>query len=319
MIYERRKAYSKLPWDEDEEKLLLQLVQKNLPRKEIANEYFPRRTIASVSNKIRKLRKKLQLYDNDHRKYKEQANKRWIEHVFVRKGRRLKILDGYTGVGRSLVSYLQFSETAYACEINRKRFEELIENVLKSIRGEIVYENKIGDFTLVKINSFENNVICVRGDIEKFASMLYAMGYCFDFIDLDPCGSCTFAVPLALKLIRNGYLAVTYGQLQLARLKRLDVLKKECPWVTKDMNMLQVLTLFMKWTIYEGIRVQNYTDTKIVSLKDLVFLSKWNQGVVRGFFKVKPSPALADSLNHFEREKKRVEAITEASVEMQSI
>lgn len=319
MIYERRKAYSRLPWDEEEENLLLQLVQENLPRKEIVSEHLPRRTIASVKNKIRKLKKRLQLYDNDHRKCKQDTNKRWIEHVFVRKRRRLKILDGYAGVGRSLVSYLKFSETAYACEINKKHFEDLVKNVLESLKGEVVYENKIGDFTLIKINSYGKNVICVHGDIEKFACMLYALRHRFDFIDLDPCGSCIFTVPLALKIIRNGYLAVTYGQLQLARLKRFDVLQKECPWINRGMDMLQVLKLLIKWTIYEGIRVQNYTETQTVSLKELVSLSKWNRGVVRGLFEVKPSPALADSLNRFEKEKKRIEAIAKSSLEIRSI
>jgi len=312
MVYERRKAHTRLPWDEDEEKLLLQLVDKNLPHKEIVEKHFPRRTIVSVKNKLRKLRKKLRLYDDGHREYKEKVNKRWIEYVFIRKGKRLKILDGYAGVGRSLVSYLQFSESAYACEINKKRFEELIENVLESINGEIVNENHIGVFSIVQIESSGKNVVCIRGDVEKFASLLYVLGHSFDFIDLDPCGSCTFTVPLALKLIRNGYLAVTYGQLQLARLKRMDVLRKECPWIAEGMNMSQTLTSLVKWTVYEGVRVQNYIDTKIVCLKELVSLSKWSQGVIRGLFEVKPSPALADSLNHFDKEKNRVEVLVKA-------
>lgn len=307
MAYERRKAYTRLPWNRDEEKLLIELAEKNVPYKEILDKHFSQRTMQSLKNKLRKLRKKLRLYDDSHREYKEKVNKRWIEYVFIRKGKRLKILDGYAGVGRSFISYLQFSETAYACEINKKRFKELIKNVLQSINGQIIHKNDVGKFSIVQIKGSEKNVICIRGDVEKFASLLYAIGHSFDFIDLDPCGSCTFTVPLALKLIRNGYLAVTYGQLQLARLKRMDVLRKECPWITEDTNMSQALTSLVKWTIYEGIRVQNYADTKIVCLKELVSLSKWNQGVVRGFFEVKASPALADSLNHFEKEKDKVE------------
>ncbi len=309
MVYERRKAFTRLPWDEDEEKLLLQLAGRNFTYKDILEEYFPHRTMASIKNKLRKLRKKLRLYNNTHRELKERMNKGWIKYAFFHKRRPLKVLDGYAGAGDSFISYLSFSREAYACELNGTRFEELVENVLQSTQGKIVYDHKIRDLRLIQIKSLKKNIVCVRGDVEKLASLLYVLGHRFDFVDLDPCGSCMFTLPLTVKIIKNGYLAVTYGQLQLARLKRIDVLRKECPWINEKMDMYETLTSLVKWTIYEGVRAQNYTDTKLICLKELVSLSPtaWNRSVIRGFFEIRPSPALADSLNHFEKEKSKVE------------
>jgi len=280
--------------------------------RKIANIYFPHRTFPSIKNKLRKLKKKHGLYDHDHRDLKHEINERWIKEVFMQKGRPLKILDGYAGSGGSLIKYLPYSNIACACEINKSNFEMLVKNVLNFINGKIVNEGHIGSFKVVEVCGKGRHVICFKGDIERVASLLYAFKWNFDFIDLDPCGSCMFVIPIALKLLKAGYLAVTYGQLHLARLRRLDVLIKECPWIGNHVTMSETLKFLIKWTVYEGLRFQRACDTKILHVDEIIPLPRWPQGIVRVLFRVSTSDALADALNNFEREKAYIDKLVDA-------
>lgn len=307
MLYKRRRAKTRTLWTEQQENLLIKLADGRFTIPEISEKFFPRKTLIAVKNKLRKLRKRLNLYNEDHRLQKYLANERWIRLLHTEKGRDLKILDGFAGTGEGLIRYLPFCKTIYACELKGDRFERLVNRVSGYLGTEIVTRDKVGQFDMVHLKTSRKQVVCLKGDVEKVASFLYSMKLGdFDYIDLDPCGSCMFILPLAFKLITKGFLAVTYGQLQLARFKRGDVLTKECPWYSQDMDMIDTLIALIRWTIYEGLRTQNASQTKMVSLKDFACLSKWHSGIVRGLFEVNSSPALADSLNHFLLEKARI-------------
>ena len=121
----------------------------------------------------------------------------------------------------------------------------------------------------------------------------------YDFIDLDPCGSPFVSVPQAIRLIEDGYIAVTYGDLQLQRWGRYAPLLKAYRMPECD-SFEEVVEYMIGWTMFEGVRQEDSEKTRKLEVEDVEMLSEKNIGVVRVLYYVDKTKRLAPVLNYLE-------------------
>lgn len=305
--FEKQRALTYLKWTREEEEKLWNafIAGKSIP--EIQREYFPKRTLTAIKRKLNKLKKRQGVYNSTYAPKKYSINKKWIEKIFKDIGQSLKIVDGYSGEGNSLLRcYIQHVACGYAVEIDAKIFSNLLVNCQKYGFKEEKVE-QVGNMEWHLLKYKEKTLHCIRGDIEQVLSYLFALGEKVDFIDLDPCGSCLHVLPFALRVARH-YIAITYGQLQAARFKRLDILFRECPFITEYLGFKDVLKHLLEWTLYEGIRANSKVFLKIEEINALPNL---RTGVARVLFKVEETDAVADALNYYLSEIKRIKEIVD--------
>ncbi|RLI80707.1 hypothetical protein DRP04_07785 [Archaeoglobales archaeon] len=301
--FERQRASTYLRWTKEEEQILWNAINSGKSIAEIQKEYFPHRTLTAVKRKINRLKKKQGIYNTAYASQKYSINKNWIEKAFKDIGEPLQIVDGYSGEGNSLLKcYIQYTNCGYAVEVNKKTFQKLLVNCQEyGFREEKV--EQVGNMEWHLLRLKEKTLYCIRGNVEQVMAYLFALGKRVDFIDLDPCGSCMRALPLALRVVKR-YITVTYGQLQAARFKRLDVLFRDCPFITEDKSFKEVFNCLVEWTLYEGIRAG-----VTLKMEEFKVLPNLRTGVVRVLFKVEKINAVADALNCYLSEIERVKKI----------
>ncbi len=266
----------------------MNLYQRGISVQEISKSLG--RGLPAVKNKLRKLNKVRESYSQDE-KQKYSMNERWIRLAQKNK-KKLRVLDGYAGTGKSTEIYAKHASEVIACEIKKEKFVRL----LKRFGAEKTNEKE------VKIDFNGAKIVLINDDVRRVMfRMLGNSTKPFDFIDLDPCGSCFDVIPNAIKLIDNGFLAVTYGELQSVRWGRHDVLLKSY-LMPKTSDFRKGLGYMIGWTLFEGARQPSYTKTRKLKVIDIKCIPNIQKGVARTLFKVTEIGALADVLNYLANE-----------------
>ena len=117
------------------------------------------------------------------------------------KGRKLRILDAFAGLGMLTDTYSIYASEVIAIEKDRTVFKTL--------------EKKLGKRNNVKL--YNNDNLCIL-------EMLVEDAERFDIIDLDPFDNSFYQIPLATKLIKDGLMFITSGE--VLALRRGGMLKR---------------------------------------------------------------------------------------------
>lgn len=260
-------------WDDHEEEELLNLIQEDKSKKELY-EAFPDRPTASVNNKVRRLKKENGLYNSSYAEQKYDVNKEWIEMIDDNLRGDLRIFDAYAGTGDSSVIYDKYASEIVATELEDEVYE-ILEDTLDKSYHETIHTD------------------CTRELMRRCAD-----GEKFDFIDLDPFGTPFDSIPLAISMISNGYLSVTYGDIKLQRWGRSNPLIKQYK-MPETTDWREVAEYMIGWTVFEGIRQRNSSDVRSltpISIKNFGGQS----GVLRVLYRVEKTGVLSDALQEFE-------------------
>lgn len=283
-------------WSKDEEKRLLGLADDDDYTLTEVAEQFDGRTRQAVKNKLRKLRKARGEYNYLHYDDKYNLSLKWIEQIDDEISGDIKAIDGYAGVGKSAEIYLDYVDILECCEIEEDAFQRLVAN-MERFYGSRVETDTPG---LAKFQGEENSAICYNDNINDLLHRKVGNKEGdYQFIDLDPCGSPFVSVPQSIRLIEDGYLAVTYGDLQLQRWGRYAPLMKAYRMPQVE-TFEEVIEYMIGWTMFEGVRQENSVETRKLEVLDLEMLSEKNTGVVRVLYKVKKTRKLAPVLNYLE-------------------
>lgn len=283
-------------WSEEEEKQLLRLADKEEYTLNDVAEHFENRTRQAVKNKLRKLRKSRGEYNYLHHDKKYDLSLKWIQKIEEEMEGKIRALDGYAGVGKSAEIYLDYIDELECCEIEEDAFDRLVGNIERCYGP----SNDLEKAHTVEFEEGEKTIICYMENINDLLHRRVGNNEgSYQFIDLDPCGSPFVSIPQAIRLIDDGYLAVTYGDLQLQRWGRSAPLMKAYRMPEVE-TFEEVVEYMIGWTMFEGVRQENSIETRKLEVQDLEMLSEKNTGVVRVLFKVEKTRKLAPVLNHLE-------------------
>jgi hypothetical protein len=304
-------------WSEEDENRLLDLSEKlgedavtqkidggddedSLTLQEISDR-FPDRSFDAVKNKLRKLRKQEGIYNSPYQEKKYDLNREWINHISKEVDGEFRVFDGYAGTAGSANIYFNHADFIECCEMEGNLFGKLVGSLKdnRSVQKELEGTTTTGnDKVVLRVDDTE-----VRCYNENVNNILHRrVGNCsppYHFIDLDPCGSPFVSVPQAIRLLEDGFLAVTYGDLQLQRWGRDGPLTKAYRMPAVD-SFEEVIEYMIGWTMFEGIRQEKSTKTRKVEVVDLEILPKKSMGVARVLYKVKKKPTLAPVMNYLE-------------------
>lgn len=281
-------------WEESDENKLLELASdEDYTLNDIADE-FQSRSKASVKNKLRKLRKKDGSYNGTHGQEKYQKNFEWIKTVKDELD-SVKAFEGYSGVGNSARYYLPFVESIDCCEIEDEKFDPLLNKFLNNKGGHIVFD----EVNKVKIKIGEKEIECFNEDVNNVLHRKVGNQETYNFVDLDPCGSPFVSVPQAIRLIEDGYLAVTYGDIGLKRWGRDTPLMKAYR-MPKAEGMWEALEYMIGWTMFEGVRQTKAAEVRKLEVVDIETFKGINEGTVRVLFRVKKEGSLNPVLEYLE-------------------
>lgn len=290
MEFKKRRANDQggSTWTADEvEKMLKLFHEDDYSLTEVADE-FDNRSRQSVKNKLRKVRKKNKSYNYTHKDKKYQINQEWIKKAYKDNKGDLKTLDGYAGSGVASSIYLNYSKTLECCEIERDVFKELTSNfedkvdVDKQIDEENKKEYKAGSKDVVIHNDNINNLL--HRKVGESVSD-------YDYIDLDPCGSPFVSIPQSIRLIEDGYLSITYGDIQLKRWGRHNPLMKAYRMPETE-DFRTTAEYMVGWTMFEGVRQEKAAETRKLTVVDVKAMPSLNKGVMRVLFKVEKTKSL---------------------------
>lgn len=260
-------------WSESEEKRLLKMIKNDEYDKNDMYSSFDSRPESSVDNKIRRLRKSNGLYNSRYATEKYEKNSEWIEMIDDRNRGKLSVFDAYAGDGTSSTIYREYADQIVACEVEKNIYKNLESTISKH---ETVFDDCINEL--------------MRRNIDQDT---------FTYIDLDPFGTPFDAVPLAIKLIKNGYMAVTYGDIKLQRWGRTNVLTKQYKMPTTT-EWEEVAEYMIGWTVFEGIRQRNSSNVRTIEPIDIQNFGG-KTGILRVLYEVKKTGVLSDALKKFEQ------------------
>lgn len=259
-------------WSDEDEAVLLELVTDESVSDDEIYSKFSERPTASLDNKIRRLKKENGLYNSPYAAEKYDYNESWIAYADRMTYGPVNIFEGYAGTGESSKIYEQYSGTHIACEMEDDVFKQLESSV--------------------------PSVTAVHDDCANELHRRNAASERFDFIDLDPFGSPFDTIPLALSLITNGYLTVTYGDINLQRWGRTNVLMKQYR-MPETTDWMEVVEHMVGWTVFEGLRQRTSRDVRTVTPLSVQPLGG-QSGVVRILYEVEKTGVLSDALSSFE-------------------
>ena len=299
LTFKKPRAYGNQKWTKEEEQKLLELISQGLPPSEITM-YFPNRSKASITNKIRKMRIKYDLYGEDHRKHKYQLAEKWVQEIKPK-----IVLDGFAGHGNLTKIYLKYANTVYAVEINKTIFEKLKTNIENTLGSKA----EKSDDNIYIIENPHRKAVLMNSDIKDAIYYLGGQNIVFDFIDLDPCGTPMPVIPLLPKLSKeNGYVAITFGDFHSYRFRRYDVLAKTMPilfdiqpnkgFVPKKVNGLEEFNKYLvTWASILWILPQDIHNlTYLEPVEEHLLGEKKPKGVLRALFQVKKGKANAEAI-----------------------
>lgn len=289
-------------WKSEEEEELLRLGEEtDLTIDEITNE-FEDRSRQAIKNKLRKLRKREGLYNSSHQRKKHKLNKQWINRIATEFDEDIRAFEGYAGTGESANTYLDFVDSLVCCEIDKSKFDRLTDMLKRgrklSFRSPLGRTATDSRYTVMEVDG--KRVTCYNENVNHVLHReVGEQAPFYDFIDLDPCGSPFVSIPQAIRLIKNGYLAVTYGDIHLQRWNRHAPLSKAYR-MPKAESFSELVEYMIAWTMFEGVRQEHSEITRKLDVEHAAILSDMNSGVARVLYRVKKSKSLAPVLNHLE-------------------
>lgn len=297
--FRKPRKYSNQNWTKEEKLLLKKLIVKGLGAKKI-KPYFKERSLTSIKSKLQKFKIKYGLYGLDDKDTKQTLAKKWIA-----KANPDSIFEGFAGTGNLTRLYLESgANKIYSCELNKGRFLKLINNI-SSITERKGIQTRINDIRIIKFNLKNQTVYLANCNAERLATYLYSKGERFDLVDLDPCGTALPSMYLFLRLIKNGYLEMTYGEFHSYRLGRYDVLLKTVPTAfnfSKDGITLKKISSekdlyrqLISWTCLQGAFTLDYNEMKFVN--PIESSSLGNRRMFRVLYKVNKADSLTKILN----------------------
>lgn len=273
MVRDRQEADTEaVSWTDEEEDRLSNHIECGADTDTIYSD-FPDRTEASLDNKIRRLKKENGLYNSKYAEQKYALNERWVSEADDELHYRLKVFDAYAGTGESSSIYEPYAKKLVCCEMADDVFDKL--------------ESRNLDATLVNGDCIDEMRLQAVGDET------------YNYIDLDPFGTPFYAIQHAIPLIRNGYLSVTYGDINLHHWGRTNALCRQYK-MPQGVDRDRTIEHMIGWTIFEGIRGRDASTVKKLSPVEVNELGG-KTGVVRVLYRVEKTGVLSDTLKWFKR------------------
>lgn len=295
MELQRRKAYNvPVAWSEADETKLLNFLKKEVFDAKKLKGLFPKRTLASIRSKVRKLRIKHDLFGSVYRDDKENFT------IDVAKKIKPKVVfDAYAGAGHQTFKWIEVADKVFASEIMKSKLSQFEKSAKKN--GFVKKQGKNGLWKLYVRG--RKKIYFFLGDAIDAAADLKVRTVNIDVIDLDTCGSTLPALPTFLVLLKPKNIVITHGEFHSMRFKREDVLRRlfmhrdissnPLPLGVEDMsNELD------KAVKIAALRAHNETvDSFWLELKKETWLGSKFHGMLRRHYKVKKPVATADCIN----------------------
>jgi len=277
-------------WSEKEiDRLLRMRYEKDMSKTEIADE-MEGRSVASVENKLRKVKKARGTYNHQHANDKYQKNTEWVQKANEELDGLDRVFDGYAGTGKATNFYFPYASEIQCCEIKEDRFQSLVDKFRNKNDSEFIEE----DDQSVALEVQGRKMKFYQEDVNRVLHRKYGQkADMYDFIDLDPCGSPFTSVPQAIRLIEDGYLAVTYGDLSLRRWGRHNPLMKAYRMPESD-SMKEALEYMIGWTMFEGIRQNKAKEARKLEVEEVETFEGYNKGTIRVLYRVTTPGTLND-------------------------
>lgn len=260
-------GYLNNKWSKKEIGLLLVLVKRGYSVKRCIG-FFPNRSYASIANKLARLRKNMQLWGKNHARNKRKFLEDWLIEYKPK-----FVIEGCAGRGITTELYATIAKQVIACEYSRLSYIKA--KRLLSKYGNVKLFNTSADMLL--------HSICASTDYIDY-----------DWIDLDPFGTVSSLIPLAVDVLRDGYICCTITDLHSLRFGKANPISWRylLPPNITNMKVITQLGFILGWIIFDCSRriyprgSSMVKKAKIVKPINIVFLGPVNNRLVRVLFKI---------------------------------
>lgn len=299
MILIRRMAYNPpVSWDKEDEKTLLNYLQKGKFDAKVLRKLFPQRTLPSIRSKARKLRIKHDLFGSSYRDKKGKFTKSIADKALPK-----TVFDAYAGAGHQTFKWVEVADQVFASEIVKSKLKQF-EKLAKS-NGFKKLKSKWGIWTVFKKGS--KRIYFFWGDALDATADLKVKKIKVDLVDLDTCGSTLPILPTILVLLKPKHIVITHGEFHSMRFKREDVLRrlfihrdiKKNP-LPLDANKMSIeLDKAVKTA---ALRAHNETvDSFWLELKAEAWLGGKVHGMLRRYYMSSRPSATSDCINQISK------------------
>ena len=203
-------------WTPDEERKLRDMINQGMPPRDV-KAAFPDRSDASVKNKLRKTRIKMDCFGEDYRESKQEFTRKIGLDVDPE-----VVVEAYAGSGHQTIIWLEKATSVYASERDANKAKMLEQRLLKE-GFQQKSEVRCGGSVFEKDGK---SVTVFQGDAVLFAAHLCASGVQPDVLDLDTCGSTIPTLGTFLALLRPKNMVITHGEFHSQRMNREDVMRR---------------------------------------------------------------------------------------------
>lgn len=300
MKLKRRKA-DNLPvdWKVSDEKKLLNYLKNNSFDATELRKLFPKRTLASLRSKVRKLRINHDLFGSSYRKTKEDFTSSVAQRI-----RPKIVFDAYAGAGHQTFKWIEHADKVYASELIKSKVKQF--DKLAKKNSFIKLKRKQNGW--IKYKKSGKSIYLLIGDALDAAVKLNVSGVKITTLDLDTCGSTLPLLPTILLLTRPKNILITHGEFHSMRFKREDVLRRI--FVHKDisqnplpLSVDQMSTELDRAVKLSALRAHNETtDSFWLKLKKEVWLGGRFHGMLRRHYVVSRPAATSDCINEISKQ-----------------
>ena len=295
MKLKRRRAYNKpVDWTAKEEKELLSYLKKESFDREKLKKMFPKRTLASIRSKVRKVRINKDLFGESYRNDKEDFTIK-----IANKAKPKIVFDAYAGAGHQTFKWIEVADKVFASEILKEKLKQFEKTAKKNGFTKCNTNDNFWKL-FVKDNK---EIYLFIGDAIAAAADLKVNRIKIDLMDLDTCGSTLPALPTFLVLLRPKHVLITHGEFHSMRFQREDVLRRlfmhrdisKSPLPLKVDDMSDELDKAVKTA---ALRAHNETsDSFWMNLMEETWLGNKFHGMLRRYYKVERPAATSDCIN----------------------
>jgi hypothetical protein len=295
MKLKRRKAYrKKKDWPKGDEKLLLNYLKQKGFNADDLLELFPKRSLASIRSKVRKLRIKHDIFGNTYRDEKIT----FTEFIALTTYPKI-VFDAYAGAGHQTFIWARTARIVYASEVSKGKLLHFKREAKSN--GFIQADDKDGPWRVFKKG--EKRVYYYTGDAVSAAADLKTKGIKTDLVDLDTCGSTLPTLSYFLLMLKPKHLVITHGEFHSMRFKREDVLRRL--FLHRDVNVSplpigvdEMADELDKAVKISALRTHNETiHSYWPELIEETWLGGKFHGMLRRYYKLKKPAATSDCLN----------------------
>jgi len=232
-------------WDQLDEFTLLQLLKRGASAAECVRA-LPGRTPTAVAVKRAHLKKQFWTWGKKHREKRVQVLREWLGTY-----RPLHVLECFAGKAAATIEYALIAQDVLAAEMNGALFGRA--------------KAKLRHFQNVKLVNLCAERLLLRLCAESHQEQ-------FDWVDLDPFGSGGHLVPLAVRLMHAGHVALTLTEPQLFRFHSKDALfcKYPLPLNIFSRSTREQIGYLLGWIIFDSTRYTFWRDRKLVNRPKIV-------------------------------------------------